>query len=823
MGSKVKEKRTITIQHVRNNNEHKIFDSMCHISKNICNISIYILEFMDCRSNYIYKKMYEHILDKKIIDVDFFNKNVKKFFSDDLVEYKKMCIHKKNNNDIIYKFISEKLKNKVLNNSNFSSTHYEILNELLQNKNIYIPKDETYIEILFRKIVFDIMKSFYNYKFFLLKHEIKNNIPFTLKTKPNGTKYIDDPDFRRLYADVKLNKIYEFRLLLKFDPIQQQLFNKKILFTNNNNDEKINYKDKIKEYLFKIKYPNNDPNDVKNYQNLTKKEEKEKRKELNEGKKKFMKDNFISNETIHVHLCMENLGENYLINNVICNIIKKSYENRKSFYKLKENGQKNAQKQKYLPKDGKFNLSFTMDYGAIIENGKIRLSLGKYVTDNYPEIINKKLIKMNTKKYDVLYAYENDVIIIEKKDSKKYKTEEYCKINHPNDIGKMYCVERIKLIKSGYMYIDIPKKISGKKINNKEIKGNKITQIEIVPIMQNLDYKICITYEIEGIKQNKTEEIKKNGIEESKQNGTDKINKNEIGKIKQKDVINKVEDMISIDIGVKRLITIYDPSGDQRTVNGGFMIHLINIMKKTSELQSEIDKCNNDERKKKLNWRKQKTENDRQNKLNDYLNRLVNWILEIYSKKKLIIIGYNKQWKKNGNLYTKNLTRIFQLIPFSRFIKKLKRKGEEKGIQVETINESYTSICDSLALEEVKRHEKYKGERKSGLFYSSTNKIINADLNGSINIMRKYLAWKGINFNEVTGKNIFNPVKIIYNKESQKFTEKTTDKEKKSMIKMKNKMKQVIKTKDKIVMIHRKMEKQKKDLCKRISASNNML
>ena len=58
---------------------------------------------------------------------------------------------------------------------------------------------------------------------------------------------------------------------------------------------------------------------------------------------------------------------------------------------------------------------------------------------------------------------------------------------------------------------------------------------------------------------------------------------------------------------------------------------------------------------------------------------------------------------------------------------------------VET-NESYTSKVDALAGETVGRHVKYLGKRtRRGLFQSSTGYNINADINGAINILRKYL------------------------------------------------------------------------------------
>ena len=60
------------------------------------------------------------------------------------------------------------------------------------------------------------------------------------------------------------------------------------------------------------------------------------------------------------------------------------------------------------------------------------------------------------------------------------------------------------------------------------------------------------------------------------------------------------------------------------------------------------------------------------------------------------------------------------------------------GITVIEREESYTSKCDSLVLENICRNDNYKGQRnKRGLFQSSKGKLINADANGALNIMRK--------------------------------------------------------------------------------------
>ena len=64
-------------------------------------------------------------------------------------------------------------------------------------------------------------------------------------------------------------------------------------------------------------------------------------------------------------------------------------------------------------------------------------------------------------------------------------------------------------------------------------------------------------------------------------------------------------------------------------------------------------------------------------------------------------------------------------------------------INVEVINESYTSKCSFLDNEDITKHDKYLGKRvKRGLFKSTNGKTINADLNGSLNILKKYLQSK---------------------------------------------------------------------------------
>ncbi|MDJ0501851.1 MAG: IS200/IS605 family accessory protein TnpB-related protein [Nostocales cyanobacterium LE14-WE4] len=102
-----------------------------------------------------------------------------------------------------------------------------------------------------------------------------------------------------------------------------------------------------------------------------------------------------------------------------------------------------------------------------------------------------------------------------------------------------------------------------------------------------------------------------------------------------------------------------------------------------------------------------------------------------------LIIGKNENWKQNINLGSKT-NQNFTNIPHARFIQQLEYKAKLVGIKVQIVEESYTSKCSFLDFEPIKKHEKYLGKRvKRGLFRSQSGQPYSADLNGSLNILRK--------------------------------------------------------------------------------------
>ena len=136
----------------------------------------------------------------------------------------------------------------------------------------------------------------------------------------------------------------------------------------------------------------------------------------------------------------------------------------------------------------------------------------------------------------------------------------------------------------------------------------------------------------------------------------------------------------------------------------------------------------------------------------------------MYRHKKVIVFGYNELWKQNVNM-GKNNNRKFCLIPYFKLLQKIRNKFSNTRTKIIETAEYYTSKCDSLSLEAIENHNAngYLGKRiKRGLFSSATNKLINADLNGAINIMRRYCKINNIKYDEVIGQSIFNPSRIKY-------------------------------------------------------------
>ena len=149
----------------------------------------------------------------------------------------------------------------------------------------------------------------------------------------------------------------------------------------------------------------------------------------------------------------------------------------------------------------------------------------------------------------------------------------------------------------------------------------------------------------------------------------------------------------------------------------------------------------------------------RDNKIKDYLHKSSRIVVNYLKANNIdeLVIGYNKEWKQEINLGTRN-NQNFVNIPFYKYISMIEYKCQLDGIKCSTREESYTSKCSSIDLEIISKHDKYKGSRtKRGLFITANGMKINADVNGSLNIGRKEF---GDAFMPANIGFVVNPVKI---------------------------------------------------------------
>ena len=109
-----------------------------------------------------------------------------------------------------------------------------------------------------------------------------------------------------------------------------------------------------------------------------------------------------------------------------------------------------------------------------------------------------------------------------------------------------------------------------------------------------------------------------------------------------------------------------------------------------------------------------------------------------------VFVGKNKNWKQEIP-FGKVVKQRFAYLPYEIFIEQLRYKCQLRGISVITQEESYTSKASFLDNDDIPvygevENPKFSGLRvKRGLYRSSNGKFINADVNGSYNIMKKGL------------------------------------------------------------------------------------
>ncbi len=212
-------------------------------------------------------------------------------------------------------------------------------------------------------------------------------------------------------------------------------------------------------------------------------------------------------------------------------------------------------------------------------------------------------------------------------------------------------------------------------------------------------------------------------------------------RISEENIINrrwyaKNNNILGIDYGVDNIITMVNNIGEQPIIIKGSIIKSLNqwYNKRKAELQSIYDR----QKIKSGNSLTTLTSN-RNNKIKDQMHRITRYVIDYCVEHNIstIVIGHNDRWKQEVNIGKRN-NQNFVTIPYNISTNQIKYKGEEVGIKTIEVNESHTSKCSFLDNEPICHQKTYLGKRiKRGLFISSKGLLINADVQGALNSIKK--------------------------------------------------------------------------------------
>lgn len=199
---------------------------------------------------------------------------------------------------------------------------------------------------------------------------------------------------------------------------------------------------------------------------------------------------------------------------------------------------------------------------------------------------------------------------------------------------------------------------------------------------------------------------------------------------------------LSIDLGIDNLATCVSTVGTPFIMDGR-KLKSINHQwnKEKARLQSITMK-----QKGYTTNRIQKITTQRNNRVDDYIKKTARYIVDycITNDIGTIVVGYNLDFKRNSNLGKRNNQNFVQ-IPLGELRQQLEFLCWKYGINYIEQEESYTSkssFLDKDILPEYKAEQpytgKFSGERiHRGLYKIKNGTTINADVNGSANILRK--------------------------------------------------------------------------------------
>ena len=197
-----------------------------------------------------------------------------------------------------------------------------------------------------------------------------------------------------------------------------------------------------------------------------------------------------------------------------------------------------------------------------------------------------------------------------------------------------------------------------------------------------------------------------------------------------KDMVS--ERIAAIDIGVDNLVTMTNNIMESPIIINGKPLKSINQQynKQKAKIQSDLMKRNGQHWSNKLETLSYKRNQRIKNYMHNASALIIKWCIE--HNIDTLVVGKNDTWKQE-----KKHMQNFTSIPYEMLLGQLQYKCENVGIKYIEVNEAYTSGTSYLD-NEAPIKENYNKERRiqRGLFQAK-NMLINADVNGSLQIMRK--------------------------------------------------------------------------------------
>ena len=239
------------------------------------------------------------------------------------------------------------------------------------------------------------------------------------------------------------------------------------------------------------------------------------------------------------------------------------------------------------------------------------------------------------------------------------------------------------------------------------LKDKTIKEVRIIPFDNGKHFKVQYVYEV-------TDENKK---------------------------MNK-DNAIAIDLGVNNLATCVSTVGTPFIMDGRKLKSINHQWNKEKAHLQSIAKKQGKDVTSRLNIITEK----RNNRVRDIIRKTARYIADYCIEKDIgsVFVGYNSDFKRSTDMGDANNQNFVQ-IPFGQFRQQLAFLCWKYGIDYIEQEESYTSKSSALDRDELPVYDpkkqfsgKFSGQRiHRGLYMSKNGTAINADVNGSANILRK--------------------------------------------------------------------------------------